>query len=559
MSDTLTKQNESTAKQDGIGALPILDASILKGSTFTQRVQEICHGGFEIAPLANLKYRRILAPGMLGGEILFATQGFALAAMQMRGAEVTCLLCDQTLPACTARKAEHVESACTRWCHKNAGPFARATGLPHRWYGQFITEQEKQACDEIAQQVAPDVIPDFSWKGIHLGTHIVRSLESYFKVGRVDFADAATVTQARQFVRSALYLIKIGRRVLDELAIDKVVMVDGAKIDWGVMREVARQKGIPVDVLRDAPRGHATLVESDRPGTPTARMASWDRWRSEKLTDAQDRQLDAYFDRRSVKPYVDKTLCAATQTSASAEVRQAIGLSKRSADRTPGASKIFGLFPNVGFDAGITKGNAAYETATDWIMDTVSWFAAQDDHHLVVKVHPGERYNHVIETTVDLLATRFPSLPDHIHVVGPDTKLTAHDVIRELDVALVYTSTVAIEAAYLNTPVVLAGGGWHANRGITIDARTPAHHREILADICSGRMPAPPPGDLGRRYAYALFFRASIPIEHYEALDQNVTRINLSSLADLRPGMNASIDLICRGVLLDEPFERDCS
>ena len=91
-----------------------------------------------------------------------------------------------------------------------------------------------------------------------------------------------------------------------------------------------------------------------------------------------------------------------------------------------------------------------------------------------------------------------------------------------------------------------------------MDARTLAHHREILADICSGRVSVVPPGELGRRYAYALFFRASLPLDHFETLDQNVTHVNLSSLADLRPGVNESLDLICRGVLMDEPFERGC-
>jgi len=38
-------------------------------------------------------------------------------------------------------------------------------------------------------------------------------------------------------------------------------------------------------------------------------------------------------------------------------------------------------------------------------------------------------------------------------------------------------------------------------------------------------------------------------------LDLNVTTLNIDSLADLTPGRDPSMDIICRGILRDEPME----
>lgn len=61
--------------------------------------------------------------------------------------------------------------------------------------------------------------------------------------------------------------------------------------------------------------------------------------------------------------------------------------------------------------------------------------------------------------------------------------------------------------------------------------------------------------ELARRYAWALFFRNDIPVTHLRRNNLNITDICIESADDLAPGVNPSIDAICRGVLCGEPFE----
>ena len=233
---------------------------------------------------------------MVGGEIYFSLLGMIGHALRIRGAEVTALLCDQFLPACTMRKVDHYESACTRWCHKNARPFADAIRLPYRWYSEFITREEKDHCDQVASTITPAEMRSIEYLGIPLGWHISLSVESFFKVGSYDPDNPAMLAKAREFVRSAMYLTHVGLRAIDKYRIDKVLIEDGKKVDWGVIRSVAFRKGIPVDCIRAGLRGHSIRFEYDRPPQTMLLMPEWETWKHLPLSAAQETALDEYLD-----------------------------------------------------------------------------------------------------------------------------------------------------------------------------------------------------------------------------------------------------------------------
>ncbi len=525
-------------------------SQILKGPVFADRLADVCRAGLPtVEPLDGLRYANILIPHLVGGELPFALHGVVGQALRMRGAQVTALVCDSILPACVSRKVDHYESACTRWCHSNAEPFAQAMGLPCRLHSEFITEAEIARCDRLAESAAEDELAIFSTDGIDYGHLIVQSVESFFRVGKYDPTDAEMVAKARDFLRSALYVTIIAERAFDELHVDKVLTDCGQQVEWGVFRAVANKRGIPVDVINVGLRGNALKLETDRPGEPTRQVPGWEVWRDQPLNDEQNAALDQYLHRREKVPYEFKDEKWQGRISDKDEVRRLIGLP----DAPSG--KVFAMFPNVGFDAGKTKTRPAFDNAADWVVETINRFAELPDHHLIVKVHPGELHRAALDPVVDLIARRCEPLPPNVHLIGPDTGITAHSVLRLADVALVYTSTVAAEAVGLGKPVILIGGGRHADHGVTTDVHDSAEYFGLLDDLAADRRTLDSPGDLGRRYAYAVFFRADIPIGHFRMLDIYVADMTIDSLADVAPGRDRYIDSLCRGVLLDEPFE----
>ena len=524
--------------------------AILKGPAFAERMDAVCRDPIDPQPLDGLKYEHVLLPSLWGGELLFGLLGTLAHAFRIRGSEATVLLCDQLLPACTAKKAFHRESACTRWCYRNAGPFAQAMRLPHRWHGEFITEAERVECRRLAGRVPVEEIPEFRWRDVDLGPNVLRSLECYLQVGQADLDDPAVRDEAYAFLTSAMFLTVVADRVLEQLEIDKVVLPDGMKNNWGVMRQVANRRGIPVDVIRFGLRGYSIRFERDRPPAPPALMGEWDTWRHAPLTPDQERWLDEYLARREKVPYEYRSAEWQTHIDDPQRVREQIGLP---ADVD---GSVFAMFPNVSFDAGKTRTSAAaFDDAQAWVAETIERFRRWPEHRLLVKVHPAEHHRQATDRLIPYLQSRFDPWPTNVHLIPPDTDVTTHAVIRLIDCALVYTSTVGVEASVLGVPVILVGGGWNVGRGFTTDVATPQAYFELLDHMGeTGELP-PANVELARRYAYALFFRSNIPIEFYTVLNQDVTEIRYERLADLAPGNDPALDAVCRGVLLDEPFE----
>ena len=520
---------------------------MLRGDDFAQRMRAIFEGDLPSHSLDGRRHHRILIPGMTGGEHQWALIGVIGQAMRTRGAEVTALMCDALLPACTLRKIDHHECACTRWCHRHSGLFAESVGLPFRWYSQYVSKDRMMSIrNEVAAISRKDLL-EHTRQGIELGELVLRSLESYYKLGALDLGDPEVEQIARNFTAAACALVEIADQAMDELAIDKVLLDDGGKIDWGVFRAVARRKGIPVDVVGVGIRGTSIRFEVDRPPANTAIMDSWETWKEEPLTAQQNQLLDSYLLRRECVPYEYRDQgWQATRTDA-ADLADILGISNRGPQ-----SLVFAMYPNVGFDAGKTKGvTAAFPTAKSWVQATVKVIARFPDHHLLLKQHPAKHHRVARDSSLDGL----DDLPPNIHVIPGSTEVTASAVARLSDIVLTYTSTVTAEAAALGLPVILAGGGWHSGRGIATEVETPEEYDQLIVRICTGEFMPPVDRELARRYAWALFFRNDIPVTHLRRKNLNITDICIESADDLAPGVHPSIDVICRGVLCGEPFE----
>ncbi len=523
---------------------------ILKGREFADRVRQICAELPEVRPIENLQYRRILIPGMIGGEVQFTLLAFIGHALRMRGAEVTALCCDEFLPACTLRKANHKESACKRWCFKNIGSFLEAARIPYRWYSEFISQKEKEQFIREASNVSAKELEKYVFEEIPLGMHVRRSVESYFKVGRFNPKDAEMLAKGREFLASGMCLVHIGNRFIDAYGIEKLFMEDGRKIDWGVMREVARSRGIPVDYFPGSTRGRAYLAKHECGAEESDPIPLWDKWKNTPLNEAQTKQLDMYFRERVSKPFEDQNWEYLNPLNDVAEIRRRL-------DIPDNVGKVFSMYPNVSYDAGVTTTNPTYYTAAEWVVETIRYFVEHPEHHLVIKIHPGEGYYGVQDPTDRYIQEHVAELSANIHVLSHDTHLTAFDVIKASDVILVYTSTVGIEAAYLGKPVINAGGGWHAGRGFSTDVQTPEAYFQALKEACLGRFQVKSDQELGRRYAYAAFFRSALPINFYTAMIPDLKEIHLTSLYDLVPGRDRSLDVICKGILSDGVFALD--
>ena len=346
-------------------------------------------------------------------------------------------------------------------------------------------------------------------------------------------------------------MLEASRRLLDAVQPHSVFLLNGLFFAERIMLELARQRGLRVVTYEVGFLNDTVIMAHDRPVVDLEIAELWAEVRRQPLTAGQAARLDGYLEAR-------------WRGLASASVNYWPSLEE---DRTrictalhlDPSRKIVTLLSNILWDTAIYRRDMGFQGMFDWITRTIDFFAARPDVQLIVRIHPAE-VRLVGQTTRErvhhLLHKRYPVLPPNVVVVPAESEISSYVLMQLSALGLVYTSTTGLEMALMGVPVIVAGQTHYRGKGFTYDATSPAQYHSLIDALLSGAHEANREGylELARRYAHTFFFRFMVPFPLVSHVGRNANRLNYQSLSDLDPGKDASLDLICRGILEGQEF-----
>jgi hypothetical protein len=111
----------------------------------------------------------------------------------------------------------------------------------------------------------------------------------------------------------------------------------------------------------------------------------------------------------------------------------------------------------------------------------------------------------------------------------------------------------------MGIPVIVAGEAWIRGKGFSIDVSSPEDYFAVLDKL-------PLPAGLSaeqlqraRKYAYHFFFRRMIELPFVVTTKKHKLTSELASLKQLAPGGFPGLDVICEGILKNNPFIIDAA
>ncbi len=117
----------------------------------------------------------------------------------------------------------------------------------------------------------------------------------------------------------------------------------------------------------------------------------------------------------------------------------------------------------------LTLGRQVFsQNMTEWLEQSVQFFAGRTDAQLIVRIHPGERYLKG-PSVAEVVRNALPELPDHIHLIEADAPINTYDLVEIADLGLAYTTTVGMEMAMSGVPTILGGKTHYRGKGFTLD------------------------------------------------------------------------------------------
>ena len=385
--------------------------------------------------------------------------------------------------------------------------------LPYHDWQNEINKFDLRRQNLYAQNVlkkAEPVLQSVSFLDLHAGYKVLPELLQE-KIEKVTRYDAMYTLQIENVDESSeIYKMRYKRNMraaraayewLNTNKPDVVIVPNGTIQEFGVIFEVARFLDIETVTYEFGDQRQRIWIAQNAKVMYQETQDMWEAYKDRALTRTEKKKIRELFEARR-KASVWKNFSRLWQkvpAKGVAIARNELGLDERS---------VVLLATNVLGDS-LTLGREIFsQTMEEWLERTLQYFAGKPEVQLVIRVHPGEVLIHG-QSMVDVINRVLPSLPEHIHVIGPEEKVNTYDLIAAANLGLVYTTTVGLEMAMSGVPVIVAGETHYGNHGFTINPEGWVKYyktiKAVLEDLSAYQMEKEQI-KLAWAYAYRFFF-----------------------------------------------------
>lgn len=485
-------------------------------------------------------FNNILFCPLNGTTINTVREGIIALSCQTRGAKASMLYLDSDLPI-----SEFYNNTVTKLIYntkvKRNIKLAKRLGFTTLQTSSF---QEKNKTDNI--QLEPSTIEHLKYKGILIGDLVVASTVRSFLSNGPDWNNPQFIATTRKAIKSAQLLVDQYTQLLNQSNYNKLVMSHGIYLSWGILFRIARSKGIAVDVYGSSYRKNTLRFYHNTPNAPIPE-GEWDSFKSTALSKAEMKALDQYISGRATQKD-DNISLFDDKDNIPTHITSFISQQKE--------KKLFCLFTNIAWDAFAFANAKKFSSMNDWIKETILFFNQRSDAALIIKAHPAEIYHKTPEEYRVRSYVNTLNLQDNILLITENESVKPFWLYEKIDFGLIHISTVGIEMALKNIPVLTSGANGHySNKGFTIDPVDKEDYFQKLSDLIEDNLKFEPDLETAKRYMFYRFFREAIDF-NVIATDNTSTinKLNIDSLKDLEAGKNAKLDIICNGILDNKKF-----
>ncbi|MFB6129205.1 MAG: hypothetical protein ABEJ28_00095 [Salinigranum sp.] len=443
-------------------------------------------------------------------------------AFRLRGYRPVFVLCNADLDLCMRKAPDWSGDTVCDLCHHLGREMADAFGFDPIPLADLV---DPNATYDLRRHGAPD--PEL-YRGIDVATYAKASVRKHLRKYHLDLQGDDRKTY-RRFLRSACRLVDATYELLDRYDVRTCFGHDNAYVYGGVPLAVADARGVTgyshMRGFRDE-----TIIFGRTTNRSTLPWFEDDALVRDlldtPLTDEQTREIEDLMRGRE---------------SGDAARHRYSSTMERSIRRDEGTT-VAGMFTNLIWDASLEVDVAPYPDVFEWIADTIEWYADRPDAHLVVKPHPAETKRGTNESVARWIEDRYAPLPENVTLLSPDTDVNTYELIRDIDVCLVYNSTVGLESAYNGTPVIVTGDTDYRGFGFTYDFDDPSEYPPLLERAADLEVTSEM-RERAVRYAYHIFVRKHIRFPFYGTDNESFeVRLRPVSHDDVTPG--------------NEPFDR---
>jgi hypothetical protein len=423
--------------------------------------------------------------------------------------------------------------------------------IRYRYRARKFAEQfgfEGVSIGELAGTIDDEFETDSSdvyYCGVPLDGCAKASTRKYLKRYSIDLSESRTRSLYEQFLHGGAMLVDASRSLFEQYDIATTVTNESSYIQGFVPLTVSSNAGVPTYSDGWGYRSGQLIFGNAANRNHMGQFAARDVVESALERELTDDEREAV-----------ETVTSGWRNNEVANMDYA-NRTGQSVDTD--ADTVVGLFTNLLWDGALEPDQALYDDVYEWLADTIDILENLDDAHLIIKPHPAEHLRGTNESVGDWVRATYEHLPENVTLLPPDTDVDTYELFTDLDLGIVYASTVGLEMVYDGVPVVTSGYPPYHGFEITYDPATKSEYREFVEQPGDHDCPAERRAH-ARRYFHFLFFCKHFEFPYHEGDSFDGTAPETSEIKhhELTPG-NEPWDSIVEQMLAgEEVLQPDC-
>ena len=492
-------------------------------------------------PSRNVKGKRILIPWIETNHYTLYTMLIVVKALELRGAKVKILVCDQYLGACERKNVRNKGVNVCRACKLTQDEVIPLFNLDTIRLSEFIDSELLEELKKKAGEVCINYPDSFEYHGIDLIYSVNESITRYY-YGADPPSEAEKFRLRFEHLLTAMICTEASKIINEDYHPDVLLT---QMLVYSMGRPFSRffENIRECRVCSFGIVGHnysAFAVDDHETFMHNERFNKFIKARSRKILTEEERvELRGWFSERLKGTSTFHIEHGSFQVDVDLKKRLKIDNNKRN---------LF-LFTGIFWDAKTDEESTIFDSLTDWVVSTVDIIKDKQDINLYIKVHLAEAFGtKSLKGVLDFVYEKYPVLPKNIIPILPEWQINPYDLFPYMDAALIYNSTTGLEAAYMDIPVILAGKSQYSGVDLVWEPKT---QEEYISFLCDKNLKIKHDREMFELFCYYYFIKRPVPFNLTDRVcsNNNFEKYKLHSLDDIMPGKNYMLDHFCDCIL----------
>lgn len=486
----------------------------------------------KIKPNIDSKKKKVLFNVVNGSydQEIYRHAGVA-KALQHRGHPVEILICNKGIDICTAffRIGHPYNVGTCNNCTNFSKKFCEITGIPYSAFTDYISKEEIKEIEKQIKNLSMKECEKLEYKGVNVGAHASLSATRYFK-GSIPSKEKFEPI-LRLELKASMISTAVSEKILKTNKPD-IVVSGSVYSPWGTVSDYFRN-----NCVRVCHNNLGYLFFTMNVSDSDSSFGDFNKY----YNDVRKKQGLNKDEKQELYSFLKKRR-SGTEGGGDTFL---YGFKEDFKDlddyfKTKKYDRTYALFPNVPWDASLTRANNAFEDVYDWTSSSIDLFKENPNLQLIIKIHPGEKLSESENTISDYIKRNYDEIPENIKILPPDTPISPYNLFDIIDAGIVYNGTPGIEMALEGIPSIVTGVTHYNNLGFTNDVSTKKQYQDL---IVKGNYDKPDK-NLTEVFMYFFFMKTYVPLNYMYSNSFLDLGWKYKSLDDFAPGEDKYLDKI---------------